>query len=100
MERRGYQAAENKKAFLSTLSVSEEEYAQYVAERKRKRLPKTVTPTFLVIKGVEGPEQKSIDADLNKLVGKPVDQKEIDQSLTEIAGLGPYQTASYAFVKQ
>ena len=101
MEKRGYEAAEKKKAFLSTLSVSEEEYAQWVAERQRKRLPKTITPTFVKVTGVQGAIEESLQAHLvERHNSQPVDAKKIDDSLTEIAGLGPYQSATYSFVKK
>jgi len=101
MEERGYQAAEKKKAFLSTLSVSEEEWQRYLAERKRKRLPKQITPTFVTVRGVDEQRQKAFEAEImNQLDGQEVTPERIDRSLTEIAGYGPYQSASYAFVRK
>ncbi len=101
MEERGYQAAEKKKTFLLTLAVSEEEYARYQGERMRKRLPKQITPTFVTLRGVEGPREKSLEATLKaNLVGQESAPEKIDEQLTEIAGLGPYQSANYAFVKR
>ena len=101
MEQRGYESAEKKKALLSTLSVSEEEYAQWVAERKRKRLPKTVTPTFVTVRGVGGPNQEALQSNLeSKVKGEPVNYEVMDESLTEVAGLGPYSSATYGFVKR
>lgn len=101
MEQRGYQAAENKKAFLATLSVSDDEWAHYLAERTRKRLPKQIAPTFVTVRGVEGLRQKSLEADLEaKLNGQVLTPEKIDSSLTEISGYGPYKSATYAFVKK
>jgi NTE family protein len=102
MEQRGYEAAEKKKAFLLTLAVSDEEYARYVAERKRKRLPKKITPTFVVVKGVEDDRQeKSLEDTLgHELNGKPLDHETVENSLNGVAGLGPYQSAAYDFVKK
>ncbi len=101
MERRGYEAAQKKEALLKTLSVSEEVWQQYVAERKAKRLPKQITPTFVTVRGVSGARKDSIEASLRPLVtGEPLVPEDIDASLTEIAGYGPYQSANYAFVKK
>jgi NTE family protein len=101
MEQRGYQAAESKKTFLSTLSVTEDEWLQYLAERKRKRLPKQITPTFVTVRGVEGTRQKSLEEELDsRLKGQILTPEKIDSSLTEITGYGPYQSASYAFARK
>ena len=101
MERRGYEAAEKKKVFLQTLSVSEEEWQRYLAERRRKRLPKQVTPAFVTVSGVEGPQEKGIANDLEaQMKGQPVDEQKLEAKLTEIAGYGPYQSVDYAFVKK
>jgi NTE family protein len=101
MEARGYQAAEKKKAFLATLSVSEEEYARYQEERRQKRLPKQITPTFVTVRGIDDARQKSIEDTLQaSLGGKELSYEGVAQHLTEIAGLGPYQSANYGFVKR
>jgi NTE family protein len=101
MEKRGYEAAEKKKALLQTLSVSEEEWRQYLAARQRKRLPKQITPSFVAVRGVDEARQKSIEADLKEMLdGQALTPGLIDESLTEIAGYGPYSSANYAFVKK
>ena len=101
MVRRGYESAEKKKSFLSTLAVSESEYAEYVAERNRRRLPRTITPTFVTVRGEEGLRQHHIEEALEKeLTGRRLQHDAIERRLTEVAGLGPYLSASYGFVKQ
>ncbi len=97
--KRGYEAAEKKKRFLETLTVTEEEWRAYVDARARKRRPGTIAPKFVAVEGIEGKArqdiQKKLDADLS---GHPLDTKKLETSLTRIAGYGPYQSASYGFV--
>jgi NTE family protein len=98
--KRGYEAAEKKKALLTPFAVSEEEYAQYVEERQRKRLPKNITPTFVAVEGLSPAHDKAAERMEKDLVGKPLDSKAIAQHMNEIAGLGPYQSAVYGFAKK
>lgn len=100
-EQRGYAAAEKKKQFLMTLSVSEEEYGQYLAERQRKRRSPQRTPEFVEVTGVAGPAKQRIQTQLTvALAGHAVRPAEVDAALTTITGYGPYQSANYTFARR
>jgi NTE family protein len=98
---RGYQAAEKKKRFLETLSVSQVEWDLYIAERQKKRRPESITGQFVQVTGIKGSEAKTFEHDLDKaLSGKPLDTRELDKQLTLITGYGPYRNASYGFIQK
>ena len=99
--KRGYEAAEKKKRFLETLSLSQEEWDGYVAERRKKRRPESITPTFVAVTGIKGGEAKTFERTLDKeFSGKPLDTNELDKQLTFITGYGRYRNANYGFIQQ
>jgi NTE family protein len=95
--RRGYEAAEHKRRFLETLAVSSEEWKQYLEERRRKKLPRDVTPTAVTITGVTSGEQRELQAEVRPLVNHPVDQSLTEAVLDHVAGMGPYESAGYSY---
>ncbi len=98
---RGYQAAEKKKLFLQTLSVSQAEWDQYIAERKKKTRPESITAQFVKVTGIKGGEAKTFEHNLDNLaVGRPLDLPELEKQLTLITGYGRYRSANYGFIQQ
>jgi NTE family protein len=101
LDKRGYAAAEKKKLFLETLSVSQEEWDRYVAERKKKQRPDSITPKFVAVTGIKGGEARTFERKLNKeFSDKPLDTTELEKQLTLITGYGRYRTANYGFIQQ
>ena len=95
----GYDAAAGKGAVLASLSVSDTEWAEYLAARNaRKRT--TPVPTFIAVSGASPDADKAIQKDMSALVGKPVDTKEIDQQMMNVSGLGRFATATYSMTEQ
>jgi NTE family protein len=96
----GYDAAASKASVLSTFSVSEAEWEEYLANRNSRRKT-TPTPTFVQVAGATSPDMaKAMEKQMSSLVGKPVDTKDVDQYMMDIVGQGRFSTSTYSMVEK
>ena len=96
---RGEDAARNAVTRLSAYSVGDAAYRNYLARRATRE------PGLPVIKFVRVDEQskryeKTILAEMQPLVGKPLDLDEVGKRITELYGLGNFETLDYTLVDQ
>ena len=95
----GYDAAASKATVLSAFSVSEAEWADYLAKRNARR--KTVpVPSFVEVTGASPEVAKAMEKQMAPVVGQPVDTKEIDQHMMTIVGMGRFATATYSMTEK
>lgn len=92
----GYDAAAAKSAILLRLSVDEESWKQYLAERQARRRTNPI-PTFVAVDGVSGHAAQEVKQQLQGVVGKPIDIKELDQQIMHLKGIGRFSNLSYEF---
>ena len=90
----GYEAAEAKAGVLSKFAVDDATWKQYLADRASRRRNAPV-PQFVEVAGTKPELAKPIEKDLSDVVGKPVNNTEIQQALTRVLGNGRYSTLSY-----
>ncbi len=93
--RLGYEAAENKSAILSKLAIDDAAWKQYVELREGRTL-QTPIPQFLEVTGTTPPLEKKIERRLSPDIGKPVDNVNLEQQFTRIAGSGRFASLSYS----
>jgi NTE family protein len=96
---RGEHAAQESVARLSAYGVGDAVYRNYLARRATRE------PGFPPIKFVRVDEQskryeKTILAEMQPLVGKPLDLDEVGKRITELYGLGNFETLDYTLVDQ
>ncbi len=96
----GVQGAEKKRRMLSTLSVDEPTWQQYIAQKQQRRILTIPTPQFVTVKGATPKLDEEIEASLQPLVGEPVDTTEIERRLTRITGMGRFAALSYQMEEQ
>ena len=95
----GYDAAASKAKVLSAFSVSEAEWAQYLADRKARQ--KTIPiPEFVQVTGAVPEMADSIEKELSKDVGTPVDTVKLDQQMMTLAGQGRFSNVGYSMVEK
>ncbi len=94
----GVQAAEQKKAVLSRFSVSDAEWNAYVAAKDARIRTEVPTPQFVEVQGTNPRAAQQIERFLNRLVGHPIDNGELNQLLTRLTGIGKYASADFRFV--
>ena len=95
----GELAARGTESRLAALAVSEAAYRAYVARRATRE------PGLPVIKFVRvDPEsrryERTILAEMEPLVGKPLDLDQVGARITELYGLGYFETLDYTVVEQ
>ncbi len=95
----GELAARGAESRLAALAVSEAAYQAYVARRATRE------PGLPVIKFVRvDPEsrryERTILAEMEPLVGKPLDLDQVGARITELYGLGYFETLDYTVVEQ
>ena len=90
----GYAGANEKAALLKRLSVSQQEWDDYLAVRKSRERPVPV-PQFVEVVGTAPVIAQGIQKSLADNIGKPVDFKRIDSDLTDVTGLGRFARAGF-----
>ena len=95
----GYEAAENKSAILSKLSVDDAAWKQYLEQRQGRSMV-TPVPQFLEVTGTSPPLDAKIQRRLSKDVGKPVDTFNLEQQITRIVGSGRFATLGYGMTEK
>jgi NTE family protein len=93
--RLGYEAAESKSAILSKLAIDDAAWKQYL-ERREGRTLETPVPQFVEVTGTTPALGKKIEKRLSPDIGKPVDNVNLEQQFTRIAGTGRFASLSYS----
>ena len=84
---------------LSSLSVDEDTYARY-RERRAARQPALPPIQFVQVDQGSRRYEKTIVAEMEPLVGKPLDVAAVGARITELYGLGNFETLDYSLVEQ
>lgn len=95
----GYEAAEGKSAILSKLAVDDSAWKQYVKQRDGRRRESPV-PQFIAVTGTSPQLASRIQRRLSPDVGKPVDNVNLEQQFTRIAGTGRFASLSYSLTEK
>jgi NTE family protein len=95
----GYDAAASKAAVLSTFSVSEAEWQQYLAARNARKKT-TPTPQFVQVVGTTPEMAEAIERRMSTIVGQPVNTTTLDQEAMRLAGQGPLSNVGYSMVEE
>jgi NTE family protein len=93
----GYDAAQAKAAVLTTLSVDEATWQQYLAERDARRR-EAPTPKFVEVTGTDPHSAQAIQKDFAVVINKPVDSKAIQAQILDIQGDGRYSSLNYSMI--
>jgi NTE family protein len=95
----GENAAHVMLAKLDALRVDASAYRDYVA-RRAAREPGLPDIEFVRVDAKSLRYEKTIMAEMQPLVGKPLDAQAVDARITELYGLGNFETIDYALVDQ
>jgi NTE family protein len=96
----GYKGAEQKALLLKSLSLSEKEWEQYLAQRRARILTDVPVPVFVKIEGAGPMAEQSIALRMARLKGKPIDPQLLQDELTEIWGTGRFETLNYEWITE
>ena len=95
----GESAARNAVARLSAYSVGDSAYQEYLA-RRSSREPGLPPIQFVRVDEQSKRYEKTIMAKMQPLVGKPLDLDQVGKRITELYGLGNFETLDYSLVEQ
>ena len=96
---RGEEAARSAIAVLSAYGVGDAAYGEYLA-RRSAREPGLPAIRFVRVDPQSKRYEKTILAEMQPLVGKPLDLDEVGKRITELYGLGMFETLDYTLVQQ
>ncbi len=95
----GEEAARAAIAKLSALSVGDAAYGEYLA-RRANREPGLPPIQFVRVDEQSKRYEKTIMAAMKPLVGKPLDLDAVGKRITELYGLGNFETLDYSLVER
>jgi NTE family protein len=93
---KGYEAADQKRVLLESLSVSEAEWQAYRLAREARRRDDLPVPSGLQVLGVEAEEKKAIETMAEAHVGREVEPTSLEADLTSLYGSGRYYSVGYS----
>jgi NTE family protein len=96
---RGEEAARGSLAQLAAFSVGDSAYRDYLALRAARE-PGLPPIQFVRVDEQSKRYEKTILAEMQPLVGKPLDLDEVGKRITELYGLGNFETLDYSLVEQ
>lgn len=91
----GYRAAEQKAAILEKFALTENQWVEYLARRRARRLTDVVIPEAVEIVGVSERAQASLRKELAGHAGRPLAPPALEADLTRITGQGRYESLDY-----
>ena len=95
----GEVAARGVESRLAALAVSEGAYRAYMA-RRATRAPGLPVIKFVRVDPESRRYERTILAEMHPLVGKPLDLDQVGARITELYGLGYFETLDYTVVEQ
>jgi len=96
---RGAQAADALRARLAALSIGDAAYRRY-AERRAAHAPEQPLIRFVRVDAPSKLYEKTILATMRPLVDRPLDVKKLSARITELYGLGIFETVDYHVVTE
>jgi len=91
----GHKAAESKSRVLEPFSLNDADWKNYLEARSSRRRGASLTPQFVRVAGTNRDAAHHLEDFLHRLVGKPLDTKELDGLLTRLTGIGKYDSIGY-----
>jgi NTE family protein len=95
----GERAARDRMPKLRTLAVGDDTYRDYLAGRAARE-PGLPPIQFVRVDEQSKRYEDTIIAEMKPLVGKPLDPDEVGKRITELYGLGNFETLDYTLVEQ
>ncbi len=91
----GRKATESKSRVLEPFSLNDADWKDYLEARSSRRRGANLTPQFIRVAGTNRDAAHHLEDFLHRLVGKPLDTKELDGLLTRLTGIGKYDSIGY-----
>jgi len=101
----GYQGAQQKIALLKNLSLSETEWQEHLAARRRRQLPDAAPiPKFVAVEGNDADATRTIEEKLgDKYTNQPLNeakQNQLAKDLSDLTGTGRFDSLNYGLTER
>ena len=93
---KGYEAAEQKRVLLESLSLEEGEWKEFLERKNSRRLDQYPSPSSLSVLGVDGDEQKALEKKGETHLGRLIVPEALENDLTSVYGSGRYYSVGYS----
>ena len=98
--REGYDATEAMRAQLLPHAVDQATWEAWRASRAAARRASLPVPTFLEVEGAGRVDEGIMRRELTDQIGRPMDVRSLDAALTELGGLGRYESLTWEIVER
>ncbi|HEY7388178.1 MAG TPA: patatin-like phospholipase family protein, partial [Bryobacteraceae bacterium] len=95
---KGYAAANERASLLKRLSLSDDEWKQYLAQRQSRVAKPVSSPQFVQVQGTSPNLANDIQEQMDSFVNEPVNTSGIQDKLTRQVGLGRFNSLSYSLM--
>jgi len=97
---KGYDAANGRSRLLEAFALSDSDWQEYLRARAARKRSDVPVPQFVEVQGTT--EHGAADAEryFKSIPGKPLDPRKLDQDLTELTGIGRYDSAGYRLTER
>jgi NTE family protein len=96
----GYAAAEEKAQVLKPYELDDQAWAEYLREKNARIRTKIGVPQFLKVEGVTGEAALNVQRFMAPVIGKPIDQPDLEHLLTRLTGIGLYDSVTYDIIHE
>jgi NTE family protein len=97
---KGAEAAKAKASILSRLSLDQADWTRYLAQREARRAKTVPVPQFIQITGTRPDLAEQMRKKLEGNVGKPIDTARLEKDITELMGLGRFESINYSLIDE
>lgn len=98
---KGYTAADEKSRLLEKFALSNAEWDDFKQDRETRKKTLAPVPQFIKVEGADTAQQtENVEHYLAPLAGKPLDTEKLDRELTQLTGLGRYDTVGYQMMER
>jgi NTE family protein len=96
----GYDAAEEKAQVLKAYELNDKDWEAYLREKESRIRTKVGVPQFIKVEGITGESEVNVAKFLAPLVGKPINQADLEELLTRLTGIGRYDSITYNLIHE
>lgn len=96
----GYRAAQEKAAILKPYELDDKAWSAYLQGKNSRLRTRVGVPQFLKVEGIKGENADNVKKFLSPLIGKPIEQPDLEQLLTRLTGIGLYDSVSYQMIRE
>jgi NTE family protein len=97
---KGYEAADKRSALLSAFSLDDASWQEYLRARAAKKRKDAPAPQFIEVQGTSANGATDVERYLKSFQGHPLDTGKLDQALTQLTGVGRYESAGYQLTER